>query len=68
MNTATPLTLVPALASTRAHSTPDPEVPPATEPTPPAPPVVPVPDDVPAPSHAPVIEPGMPEQPVRAAA
>jgi len=53
-----------------AHSTPDPEVPPATEPPQPvpAPPTVPVPDDVPAPTHAPVIEPGMPEPPMRAAA
>ena len=53
-----------------AHSTPDPDAPPATEPPQPAPapPVVPVPDDVPAPTHAPVIEPGMPEQPMRAAA
>ena len=51
-----------------AHSTPDPDVPPATEPPPAQPPTVPVPDDVPAPTHAPVIEPGMPEQPMRAAA
>jgi hypothetical protein len=52
-----------------AHSTPDPDLPPATEPVPPTPvpPAVPVPDDVPAPAHAPVTEPGMPEQPMRAA-
>ena len=55
--------------SVTAHSTPDPDVPPATEPVPPTPPppAVPVPDDVPAPAHAPVIEPGMPETPMRAA-
>lgn len=52
----------------QAHSTPDPDVPPATEPPqPPVPTTVPVPDDVPAPTHAPVIEPGRPEQPMRAA-
>lgn len=51
----------------RAHSTPDPDVPPATEPPAPVPTTVPVPDDVPAPTHAPVTEPGMPEQPMRAA-
>jgi hypothetical protein len=52
----------------KAHSTPDPDVPPATEPPPqtPVPTTVPVPDDVPAPTHAPVTEPGMPEQPMRA--
>ena len=55
-------------AGIHAHSTPDPDVPPATEPPPPTPPTVPVPDDVPAPTHAPVIEPGMPETPMRAAA
>ena len=51
-----------------AHSTPDPDVPPATEPEPTPPVTVPVPDDVPAPTHAPVTEPGMPEPPMRAAA
>jgi hypothetical protein len=51
-----------------AHSTPDPEAPPATEPVPPTPvPPAVVPDDVPPPTHAPVVEPGMPEQPMRAA-
>lgn len=51
-----------------AHSTPDPETPPATEPVPPTPvPPAVVPDDVPPPAHAPVVEPGMPEQPMRAA-
>ena len=51
----------------RAHTTPDPDLPPVDDPAPtPTPPVtVPVPDDVPAPAHAPVIEPGMPEQPMR---
>lgn len=55
--------------SMQAHSTPDPDLPPTTEPepTPAIPPsTVPVPDDVPAPTHAPVTEPGMPEQPMRA--
>lgn len=62
-------TFIPTTFYTRftAHSTPDPDVPPATEPVPPTPPAVPVPDDVPAPAHAPVIEPGMPETPMRAA-
>ena len=51
-----------------AHSTPEPETPPATEPVPPTPVPPPVvPDDVPPPAHAPVVEPGMPEHPVRAA-
>ncbi len=54
-------------ATIHAHSTPDPEVPPATEPDPAPPVTVPVPDDVPAPTHAPVTEPGMPEPPMRAA-
>ncbi|HEX9172873.1 MAG TPA: hypothetical protein VF861_09430 [Telluria sp.] len=44
----------------RAHSTPDPEVPPS-EPKP-----NPTPDDVPAPTHAPVEEPTRPEPPIRA--
>jgi hypothetical protein len=44
----------------RAHSTPDPEVPPS-EPKP-----SPTPDDVPAPTHAPVEEPTRPEPPIRA--
>jgi hypothetical protein len=48
----------------RAHSTPDPEMPPSTPtPTPHAPPV---PDDEPIPSHAPVEEPRLPEPPIRA--
>ena len=51
----------------RAHSTPDPDVPPASEPVPVTPPAVPVPDDVPDPAHAPVVEPGMPSQPIRTA-
>ena len=56
-------------AGIKAHSTPDPDLPPATEPEqPPAPTTVPVPDDVPAPAHAPVIEPDMPAPPLRAAA
>jgi hypothetical protein len=45
----------------RAHSTPDPEIPPA-QPKP-----NPTPDDVPAPTHAPVEEPTQPEPPIRAA-
>jgi hypothetical protein len=66
------MTLTDFLASSGidAHSTPDPDVPPATEPPQPAPepPTVPVPDDVPAPTHAPVTEPGMPGEPIRTAA
>jgi hypothetical protein len=45
----------------RAHSTPDPEIPPS-EPMP-----TPMPDDVPAPTHAPVEEPSQPAPPIRAA-
>jgi hypothetical protein len=45
----------------RAHSTPDPEIPPS-EPKP-----NPMPDDVPMPTHAPVEEPTQPEPPIRAA-
>jgi hypothetical protein len=44
----------------RAHSTPDPEIPPS-EPKP-----NPTPDDVPTPTHAPVEEPSQPEPPIRA--
>lgn len=53
-----------------AHSTPEPDIPTVTDPDSPTPvpPTVPVPDDVPAPSHAPVVEPGMPQPPVRTAA
>lgn len=46
----------------RAHSTPDPEVPPSD------PKQNPTPDDVPAPTHAPVEEPSQPEPPIRARA
>jgi hypothetical protein len=52
---------IPCGATQRAHSTPDPEIPPS-EPTP-----NPMPDDVPAPTHAPVEEPTQPEPPIRAA-
>ena len=45
----------------RAHSTPDPDLPPA-DPT-----HNPDPDDVPPPSRAPVEEPTLPEPPIRAA-
>jgi hypothetical protein len=44
----------------RAHSTPDPDLPP-NEPKP-----NPIPDDVPPPTHAPVEEPRLPEPPIRA--
>ena len=50
----------------QAHTTLDPDLPPASEPEPGPPLTVPVPDDVPAPTHAPVTEPGMPGPPVRA--
>ena len=46
----------------KAHSTPDPDLPPEPAPNP-----VPVPDDVPAPVHAPVEEPKFPEPPIKAA-
>lgn len=42
----------------RAHSTPDPDLPP--------PDPRPDPDDVPAPARAPVEEPGLPDPPVKA--
>ena len=44
----------------RAHSTPDPDVPP-NDPKPPA-----VPDDVPPPVNAPVEEPTLPVPPIKA--
>jgi len=47
------------IRSMRAHSTPDPDVPPPTP--------SPTPDDVPAPTHAPVQEPKFPEPPIKAA-
>ncbi len=46
---------------TRAHSTPDPDLPPGT------PPPGPLPDDVPPPVNAPVEEPPMPVPPIKAA-
>lgn len=54
-------------APVHAHTTPDPDIPTVTDPESPTPvpPTVPVPDDVPAPAHAPVVEPGMPQPPVR---
>ncbi|WP_167086848.1 hypothetical protein [Massilia frigida] len=45
----------------RAHSTPDPDGLPPTDPTP-----APVPDDVPPPVNAPVEEPAMPVPPIKA--
>lgn len=45
----------------RAHSTPDPDGPPPTDPKP-----SPVPDDVPPPVNAPVEEPVMPVPPIKA--
>lgn len=44
----------------RAHSTPDPDLPP-TDPKAP-----PLPDDVPPPTNAPVQEPSFPEPPIKA--
>lgn len=44
----------------RAHSTPDPDLPPPD-------PKPPLPDDVPSPANAPVKEPTWPEPPVKAA-
>lgn len=46
------------IRSVRAHSTPDPDLPP---------PGPPVPDDVPPPQNAPVQEPKFPEPPIKAA-
>ncbi|WLI90564.1 hypothetical protein Q4S45_05430 [Massilia sp. R2A-15] len=46
------------IGSVRAHSTPDPDLPPTPNP---------VPDDVPAPANAPVQEPKFPEPPIKAA-
>ena len=47
-------------AMRRAHSTPDPDLPP------PEPKAPPVPEDVPPPVHAPVEEPAPPVPPIRA--
>lgn len=49
------------LAPLRAHSTPDPDMPPSKPPPNPNP----LPDDVPDPAHAPVEEPILPEPPVK---
>jgi hypothetical protein len=55
----------PGAAWQRAHSTPDPETPPATPERPSIPPIGP--EDDPLPAHAPVEEPTLPEPPVQAA-
>lgn len=48
----------PGARALRAHSTPDPDLPPKPNP---------VPDDVPPPVNAPVEEPKFPEPPIKAA-